>query len=155
VVSRLGKGAALVALGLFVWSGRGWAQTDKPRFVILLDNSMSMTQNPAGTETHGDGSESQPGCNLDGKSTAGWAYDDSKLFQAKAVVIDTISAFGSAEFALATYSRKQLGQACSSNSDCTSIVSGASCLDIPAIGDRLRPTDTWVFVVDVMLLISH
>ncbi len=131
MVSRLGKGAALVALGLFVWSGRGWAQTDKPRFVILLDNSMSMTQNPAGTETHGDGSESQPGCNLDGKSTAGWAYDDSKLFQAKAVVIDTISAFGAAEFALATYSRKQLGQPCSSNADCTSIVLGASCVDVP------------------------
>ena len=70
-----------------------------------------MTQNLAGVQTHGDGSEAQPGCNIDGKSTAGWAYDDSKLYVAKAAVIDTISAFGAAEFALATYSRTQLGQA--------------------------------------------
>ncbi len=90
-----------------------------------------MTQNLAGTQTHGDGSESQPGCNLDGKSTAGWPYDDSKLYLAKAAVIDTISAFGAAEFALATYSRTQLGQACSTNSDCTSQVAGAVCVDVP------------------------
>ena len=62
--------------------------------------------------THGDGSESQPGCDLDGKSTGGWPYDDSKLYQAKSAIIDTISAFGSAEFALATYARVLLGQPC-------------------------------------------
>jgi hypothetical protein len=112
-------------------AGRGWAQSDKPRFVILLDNSTSMTQNLAGTQTHGDGSLVQPGCNMDGKSTAGWAYDDSKLYLAKAAVIDTISAFGAAEFALATYSRTQLGQACSTSSDCTSPVAGAVCIDVP------------------------
>jgi hypothetical protein len=60
-------------------AGQGWAQTDKPRFVILLDNSTSMTENLAGVQTHGDGSQSQPGCNIDGTSTAGWAYDDSKF----------------------------------------------------------------------------
>ena len=111
MASRPGKSAALLALAAFFVAGRGWAQTDKPRFVILLDNSTSMTQNLAGVQTHGDGSEAQPGCNIDGKSTAGWAYDDSKLYVAKAAVIDTISAFGAAEFALATYSRTQLGQA--------------------------------------------
>jgi hypothetical protein len=68
--------------------------------------------------THGDGSASQPGCDLDGKSTAGWPYDDSKLYQAKAAIIDTISAFGSAEFALATYARVLLGQPCQTDSDC-------------------------------------
>jgi hypothetical protein len=115
----------------FFVAGRGWAQTDKPRFVILLDNSTSMTQNLAGVQTHGDGSEAQQGCNIDGKSTAGWAYDDSKLYLAKAAVIDTISAFGAAEFALATYNRTQLGQACSANAECTALVSGAVCVDVP------------------------
>ena len=84
-----------------------------------------MTQSLTGHETHGDGSESQPGCDLDGVSTAGWPYDDSKLYLAKQAIIDTISAFGSAEFALATYSRTLLGQACSIDANC---VAGASCV---------------------------
>jgi len=131
VASRPGNRAALLALAALLAGGRAWAQTDKPRFVILLDNSTSMTQNLAGVQTHGDGSEAQPGCNIDGKSTAGWPYDDSKLYLAKAAVIDTISAFGAAEFALATYSRTQLGQACASNADCTALVPGAVCVDVP------------------------
>ena len=121
-----------MALATILVAGQGWAQTDKPRFVILLDNSTSMTQNLAGTQTHGDGSEAQPGCNIDGKSTAGWPYDDSKFYLAKAAVIDTISAFGAAEFALATYSRTQLGQACAASTDCTALVAGSVCVDVPS-----------------------
>jgi MYXO-CTERM domain-containing protein len=115
-------------------AGRARAQTDKPRFIILLDNSTSMTQNLVGVETHGDGSEAHPGCNIDGTSTAGWAYDDSKLYLAKAAVIDTISAFGAAEFALATYNRTLLGGTCAGDSDCTSSVAGASCVAVPGVG---------------------
>jgi hypothetical protein len=107
------------------------AQVDKPRFVFILDSSTSMTANVAGTPTHGDGSESQPGCDLDGKSTGVWKYDDSKLYQAKAAIIDTISAFGSAEFALATYARVLLGQPCQSDGDCTAIAAGTTCVDLP------------------------
>jgi hypothetical protein len=134
VANRAGKIAVFTAMVAGLAAGPGWAQSDKPRFVLLLDNSTSMTQNLAGVQTHGDGSESQPGCNIDGKSTAGWAYDDSKLFLAKAAVIDTISAFGAAEFALATYSRTSLGQACGANSDCTARVAGATCEDLPGDG---------------------
>jgi len=97
-----------------------------------------MTQNLAGVETHGDGSEAQPGCNLDGKSTAGWPYDDSKLYLAKAAVIDTISAFGAAEFALATYSRILLGGACVADSDCTSLLAGASCVAVPGVASTQK-----------------
>ena len=130
VTSKLGKSAALLGLSAFLVAGRGWAQTDKPRFVILLDNSTSMTQDLAGVQTHGDGSDAQPGCNVD-NSTAVWPYNNSKLYLAKTAVIDTISAFGAAEFALATYSRTLLGNACSSDSDCTSLVKGAICVDVP------------------------
>jgi hypothetical protein len=131
VASKLGKRAAFIGLSAFFMAGQGWAQTDKPRFVILLDNSTSMTENLAGVQTHGDGSQSQPGCNIDGTSTAGWAYDDSKFFLAKTAVIDTISAFGAAEFALATFSRTLLGQACSSDAACTSLLAGAHCVNVP------------------------
>ncbi|HEX7597986.1 MAG TPA: vWA domain-containing protein, partial [Polyangia bacterium] len=79
----------------------------------------------------GDGSLSQPGCDLDGKSTGSWKYDDSKLYQAKSAIIDTISAFGSAEFALATYARVLLGQPCSTDSECAAIAAGATCVDLP------------------------
>ena len=129
-MKRLGSAvAALVGLGLV--APGVLAQVDKPRFVFILDNSGSMTDNVAGTPTHGDGSQSQPGCDIDGKSTAGWPYDDSKLYQAKGAIIDTISAFGSAEFALATYARVLLGQSCQTDSDCTSIVTGPSCVHLP------------------------
>lgn len=105
-----------------------FAQVDRPRFLILLDNSASMAQNLVGVKVHGDGSEAHPGCDLNGTSTQGWKYDDSKLFQAKQAIIDTISAFGSAEFALATYSRILLGQRCTTATECPM---GSSCLDLP------------------------
>ncbi|HEX7505337.1 MAG TPA: MopE-related protein [Polyangia bacterium] len=132
MASRSGKSAALVALSALFVAGRGWAQTDKPRFVILLDNSTSMTQDLVGVETHGDGSEAHPGCNID-KSTAVWPYDNSKLYQAKAAVIDTISAFGAAEFAFATYNQTLLGGSCSGDSNCTATV-GATCVSVPGVG---------------------
>lgn len=107
------------------------AEVDRPRFVIILDNSSSMTDDLSGRPTHGDGSEAQPGCDLDGQTTSGWRYDDSKIFQAKSAIIDTISAFGSAEFSLAVYARTMLGQACSSNADCDRIAAGSTCEDLP------------------------
>ena len=85
VASKLGKRAALIGLAAFFMAGQGWAQTDKPRFVILLDNSTSMTQSLAGVQTHGDGSEAQPGCNLDGKSTAGCSAPSRKILTCPAV----------------------------------------------------------------------
>ena len=129
-MTRLGPAAAAL-VGLALGAPEAAAQVDKPRFVFILDNSTSMTENVARTYTHGDGSQSQPGCDLDGKSTGGWKYDDSKLYQAKTAIIDTISAFGSAEFALATYARVLLGQPCQTDSDCTAIAAGATCLDLP------------------------
>ena len=126
-----------MALASLFVAGRGWAQTDKPRFVILLDNSTSMTQNLAGVETHGDGSEAHPGCNID-QSTAVWPYDNSKLYQAKAAVIDTISAFGAAEFAFATYNQTLLGGSCSGDSNCTAAVAGAACVSVPGVGNTQK-----------------
>jgi MYXO-CTERM domain-containing protein len=126
----------LFGLASVVLARGAHAETDKPRFILLLDNSTSMTENlgsPA-LQTHGDGSQGQPGCDVDGKSTAGWAYDDSKLFLAKSAVIDTISAFGAAEFALATYSRTLLGQACTGDSQCAALVAGAVCVAVPGTG---------------------
>ncbi len=140
-MTRMGSAAAfLVSLSLA--SPEVAAQVDKPRFVFILDDSTSMSANVAGMSTHGDGSQSQPGCDLDGKSTGSWAYDDSKLYQAKAAIIDTISAFGSAEFALATYARALLGQPCQTDADCTAIVPGTSCV---AFECRRRATvsGTW------------
>ncbi len=142
-MTRMGPAAA-VLVGLSLASPEVAAQVDKPRFVFILDNSTSMSANVAGMSTHGDGSQSQPGCDLDGKSTGSWPYDDSKLYQAKAAIIDTISAFGSAEFALATYARVLLGQPCQTDSDCTAIVAGASCVDFPTMPRRRSTVSgTW------------
>ena len=70
------------------------AQTVKPRFLILVDTSGSMAQNATGTSTHGDGSREHPGCDLD----ANTRFDDSKMFQAKAALNDTVAAFRSHGF---------------------------------------------------------
>ena len=131
MANKPGYCGTVIALGALLVAGQSLGQTDRPRFVILLDNSTSMTQNLSATETHGDGSNTQPGCNLDGKSTAGTPYDDSKMYLAKAAIIDTISAFGEAEFALAAYSQTLLGQACTSDGECSGKVFGASCMLVP------------------------
>ena len=56
--------------------------------------------------TYGDGSDLNPGCDLDDNGL----YDDSRLWQAKKALQDTISAFGQAEFALARYQAVDGGQ---------------------------------------------
>ena len=131
------KRVTLLVLASLFTAGAASAQTDKPRFVILLDNSSSMTEDLSSpvVQTHGDGTPRHPGCDVDGKATAGWAYDDSKLYLAKSAVIDTISAFGAAEFALATYSRTLLGQPCASDAECAALVAGAVCVDVPGDAD--------------------
>ncbi len=98
------------------------AQTVKPRFLILVDTSGSMAQNATGTSTHGDGSREHPGCDLD----ANTRFDDSKMFQAKAALNDTLAAFGSVEFGLARYRQAELGQACGTASQCTVMGFGAN-----------------------------
>src|SRR4029453_16024410 len=98
------------------------AETVKPRFVILVDTSGSMIQNAAQVPVHGDGSREHPGCDLD----ANGKYDDSKLYQAKAALNDTLSAFGSVEFALARYHQNELGQVCGSAAQCMQMGFGAN-----------------------------
>src|SRR5687767_1434540 len=97
------------------------AQTVKPRFLILVDTSGSMSQNASQTATHGDGSREHPGCDLDGNAR----FDDSKMFQAKAALNDTISAFGSVEFGLARYHQAELGQMCGTAGQCSAMGFGA------------------------------
>jgi hypothetical protein len=80
-------------------AGTALADPVKPRFLMIVDTSGSMSLTPNGVETRGDGSSRHPGCDVEG--TQDWA--DSRLFQAKAALNDTIAAFGSAEFALARY----------------------------------------------------
>ena len=105
----------LAVLGLtFFDARRVQAQTVKPRFVILVDTSGSMAQNVTEIPTHGDGSQEHPGCDLDGNGL----YDDSKMFQAKAALRDTLVAFGQVEFALGRYHQNQLGQPCQNGFQC-------------------------------------
>ena len=55
MATRLDYRAALVGLLASLAAGKALGQTDKPRFVVLLDNSTSMTENldvPA-IQTHG------------------------------------------------------------------------------------------------------
>jgi Putative metal-binding motif len=112
-------GGFLVALA-FAQTAR--AETVKPRFVILVDTSGSMAQDVAQTPTHGDGSREHPGCDLDGDGT----FSDSKMFQAKASLRETLLAFGSAEFSLARYHQNELGQACTNSIGCTQMGLGAN-----------------------------
>lgn len=85
----------------------------KPRFLIIVDTSGSMSLTPGGTETRGDGSARHPGCNVDGYA----AFDGSRLYQAKQALNDTISAFGVAEFALARYKATDINQRCTVGKD--------------------------------------
>jgi hypothetical protein len=99
-------GTALVAL--VGDTPRARAEAVRPRFVVIVDTSGSMLETPNRILTHGDGSEMHPGCDIDGNGK----YDDSKMYQAKAALNDTLSAFGSAEFALARYHQDELGGMC-------------------------------------------
>jgi hypothetical protein len=95
------------------------AQAVKPRFVLILDTSSSMVYTAAGVNTYGDGAIRHEGCDLDGSGAAGrYPYDDSRLYLAKGAIADTITTFGSAEFALARFAGIDLGQPCTTVSDC-------------------------------------
>ena len=96
-----------------------------PRYVVVDGREHA----PAPTRI-GDGSPGHEGCDLDDSAAAGrYAYDDSRLYQAKGAIADTIAAFGSAEFALARFAGIDLGQACTITGDCP--------MD-PATGARLH-----------------
>ncbi|MDX2021521.1 MAG: MopE-related protein [Deltaproteobacteria bacterium] len=106
--------AYVVGMWVLVAASAAQAAPIKPRFLIIVDTSGSMSLTSGGIETHGDGSSRHPGCDLDNNSS----YDDSRLFQAKQALSDTISAFGVAEFALARYRTFEWKKACTTNLDC-------------------------------------
>src|SRR6476646_3569620 len=119
-MSRLGL--IPVALASLVAAGSAHADTVRPRFVIVIDTSWSMVENAIRVRTHGDGSETDPGCDLDGNGQ----YDDSKLFQAKVALRETMTAFGSAEFSLSRYHQVELGQPCATPQQCMNMGTGAN-----------------------------
>ncbi|MDZ4695306.1 MAG: MopE-related protein [Deltaproteobacteria bacterium] len=115
----------LIGSGLFVGvvllTSTALAQAIKPRFLMIVDTSgsMSLTDrtisgNRVEIETHGDGSARHPGCDIDNNSL----YDDSRLFQAKGALLDTFAAFGQAEFALARYAMTDVSQTCTADAQC-------------------------------------
>ncbi len=117
------RASLVVALAAAVgFSAASRADTVKPRFVLLLDTSSSMNETPGGVRTHGDGSKTHPGCDIDGNGK----YDDSKMYQAKQALNDTIAAFGSVDFALARYHQTELGQACMTAPQCSMMGQGAN-----------------------------
>ncbi len=123
---RTACACALWAAVLFGGVASAGAQTIKPRFVLLIDTSGSMAENPTRVNTHGDGSRMHPGCDLDSNGK----YDDSKMYQAKAALNDVISAFGGVEFALARYHQNDLGQSCTNGQQCNLMNTGANmCID--------------------------
>jgi hypothetical protein len=130
------RSLGFLVLAALTWGGAGAAraQAVKPRFVLILDTSSSMVENPSSTETYGDGSVGHEGCDLDNSAAAGrYAYDDSRLYQAKGAIADTIAAFGSAEFALGRFTGVNLGQACTVTNDCPkdgngTVWSGVTCV---------------------------
>src|SRR4051812_14531279 len=82
---RLFLSTVLFAVALAAPPDRDAFAQVRPRFVLLVDSSGSMTENASRVRTHGDGSETHPGCDLDGNGK----YDDSKLFQAKQALTQT------------------------------------------------------------------
>jgi MYXO-CTERM domain-containing protein len=102
-------------------------QQVKPRFVVIVDTSGSMVLTPEfanvngndGVPTHGDGTNENPGCNIDGDVDpyTGYAFNDSRLYVAKAALTSVVGAFGEVEFALMRF-RQIEGTACNSANDC-------------------------------------
>ena len=115
-----------VAASLLADPETALAQAVKPRFTLILDTSSSMVENTRGTATFGDGSTGWEGCDRD--NTGAYRYDDSRLYQAKGAIADTIAAFGSAEFTLARFRGADLGQACTMDAQCTAIAAGTTCV---------------------------
>jgi MYXO-CTERM domain-containing protein len=120
----MARTALTVTLAAWILAGAGVARADtvRPRFIIIIDSSGSMVENAGRVRTHGDGSELHPGCDLDGNGL----YDDSKIFQAKVALRDTMTAFGSAEFALTRYHQTELGQPCTTTQQCMLMNTGAN-----------------------------
>src|SRR3954452_833263 len=115
--------AALLVATAIARAGAAYGDTVRPRFVIIVDSSGSMTESATNRiRTHGDGSETHPGCDLDGNGV----YDDSKLYQAKQALAQTMTAFGSAEFSLARYHQTELGQACATTNECLALPDSVS-----------------------------
>jgi hypothetical protein len=112
----------LTALALVPVGPATAAEPVKPRFLILIDTSGSMSQNAGTVPTHGDGSREHPGCDLDGNGK----YDDSKMAQAKAALRETLVAFGGVEFSLARYHQSELGQTCAGSAQCNQMGLGAN-----------------------------
>jgi hypothetical protein len=121
-MSRSGLALGTLSSLVLLLTGAARAETVRPRFVIIIDTSGSMVETPGRVRTHGDGSEDHPGCDLDGNGL----YDDSKLFQAKAALRETMTAFGTAEFSLTRYHQSELGQPCTSNGQCMAMNTGAN-----------------------------
>jgi hypothetical protein len=74
----------------------------RPRFVVIVDTSGSMLNDPAGFPTFGDGSVGHLGVDTasDTDTTDG---NNSKLFIAKGALNNVLAAFTDADFALARY----------------------------------------------------
>lgn|GEM_PF-898311 len=122
-----------VALGIVSASRPAQAQI-KPRFVVIFDTSGSMVRRTQDElSMRGDGSQRHPGCDYDNNGL----YDDSRIYQAKRALSDTVAAFGGAEFALARYKSTDGGQVCNQDSDCTGLSTSPAgtwaCVDSPWI----------------------
>ena len=115
-----------VAASLLVAPETALAQAVKPRFTLILDTSSSMVENTSGTDTSATGPPGYEGCDRD--NAGSYRYDDSRLYQAKGAIADTIAAFGSAEFTLARFRGVDLGQACTTTAQCTAIDPSTACL---------------------------
>jgi hypothetical protein len=106
------------------------AQTQvKPRFLVIQDTSGSMVLTPEvfdlggffdGLPTHGDGTNENPGCNLDGDTdpTTGYAFNDSRMYVAEAALGQVFSSFGEVEFALERFHQIAGGQTCTTAANC-------------------------------------
>jgi MYXO-CTERM domain-containing protein len=104
------------AVGMWVLAAVSAAQAApiKPRFLMIVDTSGSMSLTSAGKETRGDGSEAHPGCDIEGAVD----FADSRMYQAKGAIADTVSAFGVAEFGLARYKATDVSMTCSTDANC-------------------------------------
>jgi hypothetical protein len=129
-MSARGSCHLILAVILGLGAAPAIAQTQvKPRLQVIVDTSGSMVWTPQtnttftqGVYTHGDGSNENPGCDVNGDGQ----FNDSKIYQAKQALANVVSAWGEVEWALERYAQATAGQTCSpdveiqcaSNSDC-------------------------------------
>ena len=91
------------ALALLIGDRTAAAQVE-PRFLVLFDTSGSMLLDTAGVQTFGDGSAEHLGLDTGCDGIAG---NDSRLWQAKNAVTNTVYSFGEVEFALGRFGQQQ------------------------------------------------